>query len=111
MKEQIEEMIERVRKVTDDCQNCNLYAERLCDYNCDVCETIQLACEALYNAGYRKQKEGEWIYKFTLDGDKFYECSVCGRQAIINSLCNQERNASEFYPYCHCGAKMKGESK
>ena len=79
MKEQIEEMIERVRKVTDDCQNCNLYAERLCDYNCDLCEAIQLACEALYNAGYRKQseviKEFAERLKPRVDceyGDKFY---------------------------------------
>lgn len=63
--------------------------------------------EALYNAGYRKQIEGEWVYKFTLDGDKFYECSVCGRQEVVNCLC-KERNLAEDRPYCHCGAKMKG---
>lgn len=61
----------------------------------------------IYDAGYRKQSEGEWIYKFTLDGDKFYECSVCGRQEVVNCLC-KERNLAEDRPYCHCGAKMKG---
>ena len=54
---QIEEMIEHVRQVTDDCQNCNLYKERLCDYNCDICETIKLSCEALHKAGYRKSED------------------------------------------------------
>ena len=92
---EIEEMVKTIS--TCEC-NC---------LNCKVCYSWKL-CEALYNAGYRKQSEGEWKYQFTLDGDRFYECSVCGRQVVINCLCNKKRNASEFYPYCHCGAKMKG---
>lgn len=71
------------------------------------CQFVDKA-DHLYEAGYRKQSEGEWKYQFTLDGDRFYECSVCGRQVVINCLCNKKRNASEFYPYCNCGAKMKG---
>ena len=63
---------------------------------------------AMLGQGNQKQSEGEWKYQFTLDGDRFYECSVCGRQVVINCLCNEKRNAPEFYPYCHCGAKMKG---
>lgn len=63
--------------------------------------------EGLLNANYRKQIEGEWVYKFTLDGDRFYECSVCGRQEVANCLC-KERNLADDRPYCHCGAKMKG---
>ena len=52
----------------------------------------------LYNAGYRKQSEGEWIdanpngavYKFT--------CTLCG-----------ETKLGKGTPYCpNCGAKMKG---
>lgn len=55
--------------------------------------------EQLYNAGYRKQIEGEWVdanpngavYKFT--------CTLCG-----------ETKLGKGTPYCpNCGAHMKGE--
>ena len=81
--------------------------------------------EELYNAGYRKQSEGEWVTKHrhrggfrtvtvedsfgnkhtgTLDDrwecDDLY-CSVCGKIAH-----------DAFLNYCaNCGAQMKGESK
>lgn len=54
--------------------------------------------KALYNAGYRKERVGEWIdshpnspvYKFT--------CSLC-----------KEIKLGKQTPYClHCGARMKG---
>ena len=82
-----------------DCENCEFYKMKPCYDN--------YLANRLYNAGYRKQSEGEWVYKFTLDGDRFYECSVCGRQEVVNCLC-KERNLAEDRPYCHCGAKMKG---
>ena len=69
-----------------------------------------LFAKKLFEDGYSKQSEGEWKFDFTLEGDDFYECSVCGRQEVINVLC-KERNPAEHYPYCHCGAKMKGESE
>ena len=68
MKEQIEEMAiiaqRGIDEQTDGCPypTCQ---HKDNDVSCDVCE----ATNALYKAGYRKQKEGEWIYKFTLDGD------------------------------------------
>ena len=49
--------------------------------------------ERLYNAGYRKQKEGEWCFKGTA-----YGCSLCG-EGVIAPIHN-------FCP--NCGAKMKG---
>lgn len=56
------------------------------------------AAVALYNEGYRKQSEGEWIIK----GDylKIMECSACGFMAA--SIHEKTR----FCP--NCGAKMKG---
>jgi hypothetical protein len=49
--------------------------------------------EALYNAGYRKQSEGEWL------GDWDYECSVCHEYHDVKT---------NFCP--NCGARMKGEN-
>lgn len=58
--------------------------------------------EALYEMGYRKQVEGEWIRRVEYNSiedcdDEYYQCSVCG-------LCMPcESN------FCmDCGAKMKG---
>ena len=54
---------------------------------------------ALYNAGYRKQSEGEWV----IEGVYFktMHCSVCNHTA--NSI-------FEKTLYCpNCGSKMKGE--
>ena len=61
--------------------------------------------EQLYHANYRKQSEGEWIFKEYSEDTytnltRIYECSLCGR--TIECL----NEADE--PYCHCGAKMKG---
>lgn len=36
--------------------------------------------------------------------DHFYKCSECGR--FINLICGAKL---EDFPYCHCGADMKGE--
>lgn len=86
---QIEGMAEALRHVCEG--ECIRNKDGLID--CEVCK----ACH-LYEAGYRKQSEGEWVTK----GDIFktYHCSVC--------------NYSVDYPkqkttYCpECGAKLKG---
>ncbi len=88
---QIEEMSTEIREAVN---GCSSYWSRL-------------IAEHLYEQDYRKQSEGEWKYEFTLDGDDFYKCSVCGRQEVLNGLCN-ERNIAKHLPYCHCGAHMRG---
>jgi hypothetical protein len=56
-----------------------------------------LATEA-YNAGYRKQSEGEWIKDEESKFEHRYHCSVCNFYLI-----------GEPTKYCEdCGAKMKG---
>ena len=65
-------------------------------------ETINKVAEYLYNAGYRKQSEGEWleIDDGVLIGDgKHLECSECG-------VWKKDRQRSNFCS--NCGAKMKG---
>lgn len=63
--------------------------------------SMRALAEALYNAGYRKQKEGEW--KYDEDCDCFV-CSVC-----VNSALNNYRGLSVNSNFCpNCGAKMKG---
>ena len=58
--------------------------------------------ERLYNAGYRKQSEGEWVSNCQTDE---YICSLCGGFSPID--CEKENfYKSNFCP--NCGAKMKG---
>ena len=52
-----------------------------------------------------KKVKGRWIemlsYKHT------YKCSECGR--LLVNITDGRNNVSKHYPYCHCGADMKGE--
>ena len=57
--------------------------------------------EHLYNAGYRKVEQGEWIDTGDKELDTIYsgyKCSVCG---FI--ICGHSGKYC-----CECGAKMKG---
>ena len=55
----------------------------------------------LYNAGYRKQSEGEWVKT----GDGITERVIC-------SNCKSEKGSFMRPPFCNqCGAKMKGGAK
>ena len=59
----------------------------------------------LYKMGYRKQSEGEWIFR----NDGAYGrtrcyCSACGKHSGIGGI-----RENQLKPYCpNCGAKMKG---
>ena len=75
------------RTLNRKCEDCGLD---------DKCIT-QIVCKVLYNAGYRKQSEGEWKTEETILG-RCCVCSVCGSCPTLE------------YKYCpYCGAKMKGE--
>lgn len=52
-----------------------------------------------------EEKIGHWIRQKGIYGlADTCECSVCGRTIYAGN----EKDL-EDYPYCHCGAKMKGE--
>ena len=56
-----------------------------------------------------KPKAGKWISDLQSYGygKGDYHCSICGRGI---HLCRPQEQLTD-YPYCHCGAKMEGESK
>ena len=78
--------------------------------NKDVADTLSLffvrLSEALYNAGYRKQTEGEWLSTTNITisergrriNSTLYICSACRK--------SNGRHKTNYCP--HCGAKMKG---
>lgn len=56
----------------------------------------------LYEAGYRKQSEGEWEQQPRPYEDEII-CTACGANFNVIDNCTEKFN------YCpHCGAKMKG---
>ena len=93
----------------------------------DVCRSIvwdreefaQIDCfetaNILYNKGYRKQSEGEWVTN-AWDGKKWViipydkhehigaHCSICNKRALLNY--DKDEVTSNFCP--NCGAKMEG---
>lgn len=70
------------------CSGCELENEEHCfTHNCAI---------RIYNAGYRKQIDGEWIYQEYSMGHYVGKCSICECEADM----------SNFRP--NCGAKMKG---
>lgn len=91
MKEQIDEMVELIcdNFVNGKCAMDGFVCNRDCEY--------KDRAEKLYNAGYRKQKEGEWIPTEVL----FVELPVC-------SVCGYECEY-EYFNFCpNCGAHMRG---
>jgi hypothetical protein len=94
-KEQIEEMIKEL---------CDYYGTKCGGCGCKPCAIIE-HCKALYNAGYRKQSEGEWIDKPTGAYGRMQSwCSACGKHSGIGGI-----ESNRHKPFCpNCGAKMKG---
>lgn len=65
-------------------------------------ETVMEYAETLPAEEVAPVVHGRWIFNFSLDGSNFYRCSVCDRQEVLLA----KESASEYFPYCHCGAKM-----
>ena len=90
---------------------CNSYD---CEYwsedNFCCCSYGRKEAEALYNAGYRKQSEGEWERQQFKSRIKFLEyndftCTKCGENFEVGQ-------GKEFMHFCpNCGARMKGGAK
>ena len=80
---------------------------------CDIMKASSLPIElsgaiatALYNAGYRKVEQGEWVYK---NGD--FICTHCNGEILEKTEFSRGCYMGFEYvhsKYCpHCGAKME----
>lgn len=87
---QIEEMAKSIKHCKD--IDCTFIED------CHVCIAAQL-----YNAGYRKQSEGEWIDKPTGAYRRMQSwCSACGKHSGIGGI-----ESNRHKPFCpNCGTKM-----
>ena len=101
-KQAVEEMAVEFAKINCNPKGC--YSCNLCDeygsleLNCEDYLFYRKMAETFYNAGYRKQSEGEWI------GNGYLKhCSKCGNVVNFNNV------SRWLYNFCpNCGAKMKG---
>lgn len=74
------------------------------EHGCFMFGGAYLLAEDTYNAGYRKQSEGEWE-KF--EGERFI-CSNCAKVFGLGSTATIH-DVKRVWNYCpSCGAKMKG---
>lgn len=48
--------------------------------------------------------KGRWLE--TTSRNHTYKCSVCGR--LLVNITDGKNNVAKNYPYCHCGADMRG---
>ena len=74
----------------------------------DNAPTVDLTKNQAYDKGFitamklYARPQGEWIVLVDADNIQTCKCSICGRMVDIG---NRE---FDKFPYCHCGAKMKG---
>lgn len=68
-----------------------------------------LECNKLARELEKKQerKTGRWIISNTNSKVTAYKCSECGRIVYDDA----GYDVSKDYPYCHCGADMRGNQK
>ena len=52
-----------------------------------------------------ERKTGRWIEMSSTNHT--YKCSVCGR--LLVNITDGKNNVAKNYPYCHCGADMRGK--
>ena len=98
-----EKQIDEISKLICNFPQC-VYYNSIGECANTECQIVDKA-KILYNAGYRKQSEGEWIADYDTGG-VVLQCSLCREQYWIED--ERERKPN----YCPgCGAKMKGGEK
>lgn len=104
-----QKQIEEMRKII--CEGCAVdHVHCWFLSNSKLCPTVLNDTERLYNAGYRRQKEGEWKQTTEPLGAHDVdcaECSACGDSVVLDEDFDFD-TVNNFWHFCpNCGAKMK----
>ena len=111
---QIEELDFEIRRITQSNIVHRRQYSNFGGYEMDIDIYTANIAKALYNAGYRKQSEGEWIpYESESygcdDETTWYKCSNCGKDAYGRCWEDDWYSMPIRSKYCpNCGANMKG---
>ena len=108
----------REKQIEEMAKCCIYHKDGMCVIDKDI-SYCDLMCKMLgfttnlYNAGYRKQSEGEWIDQYNGKyANPIYVCSMCGKGTLLTPCMNELNNmemTQALSLYCpNCGAKMKG---
>lgn len=93
---------EKMTAIIADCGIC-IYHGDVCEKEEEVSDELALCiARKLYEQGYRKQSEGEWLYSEIYCT---YICSECEECAPVDDF--RDPRLTDFCP--NCGSKMKGE--
>ena len=94
-----EKQIEEMAKVIDE------FTEPLSSRDIHKAGFSEQFAEHIYNAGYRKQSEGEWT-RFEVNGKNYGQVYYQHKECKVNET-QLFPNPYKFCP--NCGAKMKGK--
>ena len=91
-------MSDKNREIEEMAKVLEMTERKKMDSHCDLPSVEEYATD-LYNAGYRKQREGEWVK----DAPHWrHHCNQCGYFPLMLH--------GDFFPFCpNCGAKMRKE--
>lgn len=101
------------------CKDCNNYSGA----RCRACafDDAMLQIEDAPTADVAEVKHGEWVIKSEtiqlfeeVDEELYVECPFCKRTFYVPFEFEDEKiiaYAKKHYPYCNCGAKMKGDEQ
>lgn len=86
---------------------------RMCDYSgYTVAWSVGSEIKALPAADVAPVVHGRWKLLHKGGWTSVFVCSVCGRRETIteSESYNSQHKMPKEYPYCHCGARMDGDS-
>ena len=86
-----------------------------CELNDEAKTAFRMAITALEVFGNSEQlpsaqlehKKGEWLELGNSNHN--YICSLCGRMLV--GVTDGKNRVAKKYPFCHCGADMRGEQE
>lgn len=91
----------------DDMSELKKRALAIVDIYSDLNRITEREANILREAITTDRPQGEWIKVYSdLDYEE-YQCSICGRVVIIYKNVDK-KELLERYPFCNCGADMKG---
>ena len=84
-----------------------LYKDPACEDIWERDRTLDNAIDAIRGlpSAQPERIKGHWVE--IASSNHTYKCSVCGR--LLVNITDGKNNVAKNYPYCHCGADMRGE--